>query len=206
MQRDTQHTLRVASGFLALALSALFAGCGLLDRSPCPVHDKSYCEFVRELEPLIASLDSDAILDRTAMVCCKGDYAWPDEAGSPGFDPSQPCVRAGVFLGEGACLTADQFSATLVRLAPLSIDHLVHTAENLPGLHVEGDELAILVSTGDPDWFLTLFTLSDSGTRKISAVIQVRRAVLERFPAESFIAWPPGQGTPKPPPQPTVRG
>ena len=206
MGRKPDHFRRLALGLLTVALSAFSAGCRVSDASLCPVEDESLCEFVRELEPLVTSLNTSAILDRTAMVCCKGDHAWPDEAASPGFDPTQPCVRAGVYLGEGACLTAEQFTAELVRLGPLSIDHLVYTAESFPGLHVEMAEAAILVSTGDPEWFLTLFTQEDTGRWQITAVIRVRRAVLERFPPNAFLSWPPGLETPKPPPRPTPRG
>ena len=186
-----------------LALAALLAGCRFLGGSKCPIEDESFCEFVRELEPLIAASDSDSLLDRTALLCCKGDYAWPDEASTPGFDPNQPCVRSGVFRGEGACLSADQFRGLLTRHTPLAVDYLVYTGENFPGLRFELGEVAILIGTNDPEWFFVVFAFPDQQSWRIEAVLQVRRAVLNTFPAESFISWPPELSTPRPPPRVT---
>ncbi len=188
---------------LSLALAGLLAGCGFLGGSKCPIQDESFCEFVRELEPLIAASDTDALLDRTALLCCKEDYAGPDEAGSPGFEPDQPCVRSGVYRGEGTCLTADQFNGLLVRHAPLSVDWLVYTPENFAGLRIDMGELAILISTNDPEWFLVTFAIRNPESWQIASVHQVRRAVLDTFPADAFVSWPPDLRTPKPPPRAT---
>ena len=188
---------------LPLALAALLTGCGFFGGSECPIEDQNFCKFVRELEPLIAASDTDALLDRTALLCCKKDYAGPDEAGSPGFEPDEPCVRSGVFRGEGACLTADQFRGLLVRHAPLSVDYLVYTAENFPGLRFELGELAILISTNDPEWFLLVFGLPDQESWQVVAVLQVRRTVLNTFPNEAFVSWPPELRAPNPPPRVT---
>jgi hypothetical protein len=185
------------------ALAALLTGCGFLGGSKCPIEDESFCEFVRELEPLIAASDTDALLDRTSLLCCKRDYAGPDEAGSPGFDPDQPCVRSGVYRGEGACLTADQFNGLLSRHAPLSVDHLVYTPENFAGLRIDMGELAILISTNDPEWFLVIFSLESQQYWQIVAVHQIRRAVLDPIPTEAFVSWPPELETPKLPPRVT---
>jgi len=188
---------------LPLALGALLTACGFLGGSKCPIEDQSFCEFVRELEPLIAASDTDALLDRTALLCCKKDYAGPDEAGSPGFEPDEPCVRSGVFRGEGACLTADQFRGLLVRHAPLSVDYLVYTAENFPGLRFELGELAILARTNDPEWFILVFGLPDQESWQVVAVLQVRRTVLNAFPEDAFVSWPPDLRTPNLPPRVT---
>ena len=188
---------------LPLVFAALLTGCGLLGASKCPIEDQSFCEFVRELEPLIAASDTDALLSRTSLLCCKKDYAGPDEAAGPGFEPDEPCVRSGVFRGEGACLTADQFRGLLVRHAPLSVDYLVYTAENFPGLRFELGEVAILISTNDPEWFLLVFGLPDQESWQVVAVLQVRRTVLNTFPEDAFVSWPPELRTPNPPPRVT---
>jgi hypothetical protein len=91
----------------------------------------------------------------------------------------------------------------LVRHAPLSVDYLVYTAENFPGLRFELGEVAILIGTNDPEWFLVVFALPDRESWQIVAVLQVRRTVLNTFPEDAFVSWPPELSTPNPPPRVT---
>ncbi|MFV2045029.1 MAG: hypothetical protein ACC700_17555 [Anaerolineales bacterium] len=186
----------IAIPLLVFAFSTLLGACDLVRESSCPIDDRSFCEFVEEIEPLVEDLDSNAVLDRTALKCCKGDFAWPDEAG---YDPQAECIRSGVFLGEGSCLTKEQFRRFLVRQAPLSVDYLVYTADVFSELRIDMAETAILVSTGDPEWFLVIFALEDSGEWRITAMLHIRRAALSRFPNGTFVSWPPDLEAPNPP-------
>jgi hypothetical protein len=179
------------------------AACNLSEELPCPVDDRSFCGFVQELDTLFIAVDADAILDRAALECCKGDYAWPDEANEPGFDPNAPCIRSGAFRGESGCSTAEEFKEVLARHAPLSIEYLISTSQEFAELRIPTGEYAILVSTRESEWFLVVFADQSSGGWGITAILQVRRAVLDLFPADSFISWPPDMQTPRPPPRVT---
>jgi len=188
---------------LFLAFSALLAACNAVRRPPCPVDDKTFCEFVSEIEPLFAAVDADALLDKTALECCKGDYAWPDETTRPGFDPDAPCIRSGAFRGESGCRTAEEFQEALARHAPLSVEYLVATSPNFAELRIPMSDMAVLVGTRDPEQFLVVFTERDADGWAITAILDIRRAVLDLFPADSFFSWPLDLETPRPPPRAT---
>jgi hypothetical protein len=182
---------------LVLAFSAVLAACDLASGSSCPIDDSSFCEFVEELEPLLRQTNSGAVWDRTALECCKGDFAWP---GEEVIDPQARCIRSGAFRGEGTCLTDEQFQEFLIRHAPLSVDHLVYTADVFSDLRIDMGETAILVSTGDPEWFLVVFAEEDSGEWQVTAILQVSRASMVQFPDSAFVSWPADLQTPNPPP------
>ena len=188
---------RIPIYLLVLVCAVVLGACNGTAESPCPIDDVSFCEFVEEIEPILEGLDSDAVFDRTALECCKGDFAWPDETG---FDPDAPCVRSGAFRGEGSCLTKEEFRDFLVRHAPLSVDHLVHTSDVFSELRIEMGDTAILMSTADPDWYLVVFVSEDAGEQSITGILQVNRSTLAQFPEDAFVSWPPDLQPPNPAP------
>jgi hypothetical protein len=198
---DEIHRQRFAP--LIPAILVLLAACNLSGKPPCPVDDKAFCEFVQELEPLFVAVDADAIMDRAALECCKGDYAWPDQANLPGFAPNALRIRSGAFRGEGGCSTAEEFKAALAQHAPLSIEYLVSASQNFAELRIPMGEFAIMVGTRDPEWFLAVFAQQVSDAWALTAILQIRRTVLDLFPADSFISWPPDLQTPRLPPRVT---
>lgn len=187
----------VIGALLVLLLSALLAACDLLPGASCPIGDKSFCRFVEKIESDVEGLDSAAVLNRTALECCKGDFAWPDEES---YDPQALCVRSGAYRGESSCLTDDEFDDFLSRHAPLSVDYLVDTQQGFSELSIDMGDTAILVSTGDPDWFLVIFADQPEGEWQITAILQVRRTVLAEFPDNAFVSWPPDLQPPNPRP------
>ena len=48
-----------------------------------------------------------------------------------------------------------------------------------------------------------LFGLPDQESWQVVAVLQVRRTVLNTFPEDAFVSWPPELRTPNPPPRVT---
>lgn len=188
---------------LLLGFATLLAACVLIGGRACPVDDKSFCEFAEVLEPFIESADAEAIQEHATFICCKGDYVFPDAASRPGFDPDELCLRSGAFRGAGACLTEAQLEDFLFRFAPLSIDHLIYTTEVFSELDIEMAEMAVLVSTNDPEWFLVIIPKSDSDGWSISAIIQISRSELDRFPEDVFVSWPIDAQNPNPIPRAT---
>jgi len=188
---------------LFLVVTVLPAACNRIGMPPCPAEDKSFCGFVSELEPLFVAVDTDALLDRTTFECCTGGYAWPDEATRPGFDPGAPCIRSGAFRGESGCRTAEEFREALARLAPLSIEYLIVTSPNFAELRIPMSEWAVLVGTREPEQCLVVFSERGADGWAITAILDIRRAVPDLFPADSFFSRPLDLETPRPPPRVT---
>ena len=197
IKRDRNSGRVMTIAFLLLVFSAVLAACNLLGGPSCPVDDERICDFVEELEPLIESLDSDAIWERAALECCKGDFAWPDEEV---VDPEAPCIRSGAYRGESTCLTDEEFWNSMVRQAPLSVDYLVRTHNTFSDLTIDMSNTAILVSTGDPEWFLVFFVETVFGEWRVTAVLQVSREALSQFDDAAFESWPLDLETPNLPP------
>jgi hypothetical protein len=202
------RTTKYALHFIMLTgIWAILASCSSPElQEACLIDDESYCDFMRELEPLVAAQDVAAILSRVELRCCMGDLAPSDALGDPEFDADEECVRSGVILGEGSCTPVSKFGERWAEDAPFKVSFIL-LPEDMPFESASiRDGPAVLVSTGDPEWDLVIATKKDGDDWVITAIVGIRKEVLIQFPAETFLPWPPGSPTLIAPPYVTPRG